>query len=390
MLHLLPQARRARTWAMIALAVMVLLFNAGFPSTPAEAADSVKALNIEGVGDLPFILDDEGNLWATAVSSRAYRMNQQLYRSRMVKAEHMKGVVSLSGQYAVKDDGSVWITRYDEPSEQDKDKWGLSMPKFVKQVPHLKNIVSVTGVLALDRDGKLWAFDTFPRIIQEGNDFVAYPPLHEEPFPVEGVGRIKDMYGSTILKEDGTVWAWGCTVGCHNLPEIIGTTAPTQIRGLEDIVKIGYDIALKKDGTVWVWGYNYLAKPKSEKYPKNVTPFPLEGLTDIIDISYSNSASLGGHMLALKKDGTVWSMGYFPNTRTGISYPSNYMPLHQIEGLTDVLAVFSGKNTNAVIKKDGSLWMWGTDRSGLFGERYGDAWALHDQPVRVELTQDAD
>ena len=47
MLHLPPQAKRVRTWAMIVLAIMVLLFNAGFPSTPAEAADSVKALNIE-------------------------------------------------------------------------------------------------------------------------------------------------------------------------------------------------------------------------------------------------------------------------------------------------------------------------------------------------------
>lgn len=381
-------AKRLKNWVTIVFTITALLFITGFPSIPAEAANSVKAVQITNLEDRPFVLDDEGNLWATSVSSRAYRMNLQPHRSHMVKAEHMNGIISLSGQYAIRNDGTVWIIGYSESSEQDKDKWGLYTPKFVKQIPKLKNIVKVTGVaggvMALERDGKLWVLDTFPRIIQEGNDFVEYPPLHEEPFLVEGVGRIKDMYASTILKEDGTLWAWGCTMQCHTLPEKIGTTPPTQIRGLEDIVKIfGYDtdgIALKKDGTVWIWGYSILAKPKSEKHPKNEAPFPLEGFSDIADISY-----YGDHIVALKKDGTVWSMGYFPNTKTGVRYPDNYMPLHQVEGLTDVNAIFASQKTNAAIKKDGTLWMWGNDWYGLLGNLYGDLWALHDRPVQVEL-----
>ncbi|MFC6231395.1 hypothetical protein ACFQI7_26610 [Paenibacillus allorhizosphaerae] len=78
-------------------------------------------------------------------------------------------------------------------------------------------------------------------------------------------------------------------------------------------------------------------------------------------------------------------MGHFPNTTTGPSSSDNFTPLHQVEGLTDVAAVFSGEKTNAAIKKDGSLWMWGRDQHGLFGIPYGDDWALQDRPVQVEL-----
>ncbi|NQX69934.1 hypothetical protein HQN90_27750 [Paenibacillus alba] len=88
------------------------------------------------------------------------------------------------------------------------------------------------------------------------------------------------------------------------------------------------------------------------------------------------------HMLALKKDGTVWSMGYFPRDHVlDVGNKRNYRPLYQVEGLADVTAVFAGYNTDAVIKKDGSLWMWGYDLHGLFGSE----WSLQLSPVQVEV-----
>jgi alpha-tubulin suppressor-like RCC1 family protein len=198
--------------------------------------------------------------------------------------------------------------------------------------------------------------------------------------------RLSGESPSTILKDDGTVWTWECNLraACDML-SALRSNNPVQIQGLTDIVKLGqgfsYDhIALKKDGTVWIWGAGYLSNPKFDGSGKEDPPSQINGLSDIVDISVG-----GNHILALKKDGTVWSMGYFPRDYKFLSNTialENYRPLAQVEGLTDVTAVFSGDQTDAVIKKDGSLWLWGYDSQGLFGS---DNMTLQLSPVQVEL-----
>ncbi|WP_218096319.1 hypothetical protein [Paenibacillus solanacearum] len=133
-----------------------------------------------------------------------------------------------------------------------------------------------------------------------------------------------------------------------------------------------------------------MATPKNEDPVKGAAPFQVEGLSDIVDISLSYS---GDRLLALKKDGTVWGMGYFPKTHKQMIdsfqvrfYPEYYREPAPIEGLTDADAVYTGNHTNAVIKKDGSLWMWGYDLHGTFGQ----AQSFQPIPTRVELSPDTE
>lgn len=130
---------------------------------------------------------------------------------------------------------------------------------------------------------------------------------------------------------------------------------------------------------MWIWGGGYLSNPQYDGSGIDEPPAPIDGLTDIVDLSITNE-----HILALKKDGTVWSMGYFPRDFAHVSNSiakENYRSLYQVEGLEDVTAVFAGYNTDAVIKQDGSLWMWGYDLEGLFGEE----WGLQLSPVQVKV-----
>ena len=157
------------------------------PSLSAESATTTKAVHITNVGDLPFVLDDQGNLWSTSVAPRAYFMNLLPFRSHMAKVENTDRITNMAEGLVVKDDGTVWTAEYvDSSSKQDQDKWGKMSPILKKQIPHLQNIVKVsrvsTGILALDRDGKLWAVETLPRLVQEGPLFVEYPPLYPNLF----------------------------------------------------------------------------------------------------------------------------------------------------------------------------------------------------------------
>lgn len=399
-LNLLTKRMAKSATAMI-VAVALLIFAGAATSAQAEVTTPVKvdskAVQITNVGNFPFVLDDKGNGWGISVSSRAFRMSLLPYPAHLEKVDDMSKIVSIISNdgfgIALKEDGTVWTVEYVESSTNaEKDKWGLRLPKLVAQVPHLEHIVKINFFYgniftAVDQNEKMWIWEDIPSSSKTEELKPYFSDLQEEPILVSGIDHIKDVISpSTILKDDGTVWTWECNLraACDML-SAPRSNNPVQIQGLTDIVKLGqgfsYDhIALKKDGTVWIWGAGYLSNPKFDGSGKEDPPSQINGLSDIVDISVG-----GNHILALKKDGTVWSIGYFPRDYKFLSNTialENYRPLAQVEGLTDVTAVFSGDQTDAVIKKDGSLWLWGYDSQGLFGS---DNMTLQLSPVQVEL-----
>lgn len=369
------------------------LFVGASPSVQAEVATSVsddaKAVHITNVGGLPFVLDDKGDVWGTSISSRAYRMDLIRYPGHLEKVDGLNKITSIvaSGRtaFALKDDGTVWNVEYVESSTSaEKDKWGQFTPKRLTQVTNLQNIVIIEPYRAVDKDGNIWIWKDTPSFWKTGDWETYFPSKQTEPVLVSGIDHIKDLSGATILKDDGTVWTWECGLRGCDMFNVMSSNNPIQIQGLTDIVKLGHgssadQVALKKDGTVWIWGGGYLSNPQYDGSGIDEPPAPIDGLTDIVDLSITNE-----HILALKKDGTVWSMGYFPRDFAHVSNSiakENYRSLYQVEGLEDVTAVFAGYNTDAVIKQDGSLWMWGYDLEGLFGEE----WGIQLSPVQVKV-----
>ena len=99
---------------------------------------------------------------------------------------------------------------------------------------------------------------------------------------------------------------------------------------------------------------------------------------------YATAASTGGPelMTAIKTDGTLWSWGKRlkeANAEDGsYSYTVQADPSSFVS--SDVTAVSSGYMHHAIIKRDGSLWMWGRQLCGEFGNGSTTASA---QPVKV-------
>jgi alpha-tubulin suppressor-like RCC1 family protein len=367
--------------ACSALVLTSLLLTGTGAAVQAENANT-KAVKLSGIGDKPIVLDERGELWGLSLESRAWRMNKQPFRGTLMKVDTLDKVadVSYGGRYGfvVKEDGTVWTIEETASTVQERDQWGENKPKVIGQVPGLREIVKVQGNMALDQEGNLWSWELVPSYDKRGDWEKFFK--EEEPSIVPNVGRIKDFIGFTLLKEDGTVWTWDCDARACNPKKIMMSQPPVQIEGLEDIVKLGSGggvfgdrVALKKDGTVWIWGGLELLRDRVPGNGTKVPPFQVEGLTDIIDVSFGTD-----HVLALKKDGTVWSMGYFPEK---YAWDFKFHPAQQVNGLSDVASVYTTGRTNAVIKKDGTIWMWGYDYYGLFGED----WDVQANPVQVEL-----
>jgi alpha-tubulin suppressor-like RCC1 family protein len=193
--------------------------------------------------------------------------------------------------------------------------------------------------------------------------------LHSEPVLLNGLDHMKDLsFGSTgvsFLKDDGSVWKINYSQPNANssIYNTIRSTMPVLMKDLTDISKLGRDLALKKDGSVWIWGRGILAKSKDDATDRSVAPFQVAGLSDIVDF-YNG----GEHALFVKKDGTVWEWGYFNKNwdELGKEPPKVWKDISQRDGLTDVASVSVGQavaylTTDAAVKKDGTLWIWGAN-----------------------------
>ncbi|BFT74144.1 hypothetical protein PAENIP36_55860 [Paenibacillus sp. P36] len=320
-------------------------------------------------------IDDQGNAWCLAL--HAISVKDGFFPNPMVKATSITNVKSSGSRVVLKNDGTVWAIERTSEAEQPNYKEHISAT-LGEQIPHLENIVKVdevgTLVLALDRDGKVWIIET-----------VKYDltiPLKAEPVLVEGIDHVKDVLVSTdyneitFLKEDGTVWnidkynPWGSSTPLY---DTIRYSKPVQLENLKDIVQLKNNhYAIKKDGTVWNWGRT-TAFSENQSFQDvaltPVAPFQVDEISDVVDVS-SNFE----HVLFVKKDGSVWGKGYFVVKweALGIEPQTVWKDLFKLDGIADAASVNINNYyspTESIIKKDGTVWMWGLDNFSKFVDK---------------------
>jgi alpha-tubulin suppressor-like RCC1 family protein len=170
------------------------------------------------------------------------------------------------------------------------------------------------------------------------------------------------------IKENGTLWSWG-----HNghgelgLGNYTSNNKPQQIgkdTNWEQISAGGsFNLAIKKNGTLWSWGYNYygqlgLGNSNTYNSPQQVGT----------DSTWEIVASGSNHIVALKKNGTLWSCGYSSNGQLGLGNTSTYYTLQQIGTDSNwTERISAGDGHTIAIKKDSTLWAWGTNWAGQLG-----------------------
>ena len=194
-----------------------------------------------------------------------------------------------------------------------------------------------------------------------------------------------------VLKEDGTVWAWGSNYcGELGLGDATDRSSPVQVTSLgnnasslaaggysQDVNRGGYSLALKEDGTVWAWGYNNygqlgLGDTTSRSSPEQVTA-----------LGSSVKALAAGyyHSLALKGDGTVWACGFNSSGQLGLGDTTNRSSPVQVASLgNSVKALAAGYYHSLALQGDGTVWACGFNSSGQLG--LGDT-TNRSSPVQV-------
>ncbi|MEW6447431.1 MAG: stalk domain-containing protein [Bacillota bacterium] len=222
------------------------------------------------------------------------------------------------------------------------------------------------------------------------------PPVYgyEQPFPGT-IGLAAGNSHSLAVKSDGTVWAWGNNsrgqlgIGSWDYEDI--HSVPVQVKNLTGIIAVAagesHSLALKEDGTVWAWGSNSSGQLgdgtvlDSPPYCR-CNPVQVAGLRNIIAISAG-----GNHNLALDRDGTVWAWGLNVNGQLGdgTDGPGNIKSIPQkVPNLVDVVQISAGTDHSMALKKDGSVWTWGSNSRGQIGDGSGGLSRHRSSPYQVK------
>ncbi len=167
------------------------------------------------------------------------------------------------------------------------------------------------------------------------------------------------------LKTDGTLWTWG-----HNFYGQVGDgttnnrSTPVQIEGTYIAISAAgaHSLALKSDGTLWAWGSNSNGQLGDGTFNNRTRPVRVgSGFSAIA----AGGDVFGGHGVALKADGSLWSWGRNDQGQMGDSqFASRVVPVQVGMGYA---AIAAGKSHTLAYKPDGTLWSWGANLSGQLG-----------------------
>ena len=319
---------------------------------------------------------------------------------------YLTGITGIAtGPYhslALKNDGTVWAWGYNGNGQLgDNTTNQRSLPVQVKDSTGVGYLTGVTAIsareyhsLAQKDDGIVWGWGNNT----DGQLGYRQASVNVIRLPQSVVGRIQKEALSNVtavaagqnyslaIKNDGTVWAWGnnnygqlgdSTANQRNLPVQVKDAAGTGfLTGITAVAAgTSHSLALKNDGTVWAWGSNNNGQLGDDSTTGRYLPVQVKDaagtgfLTGITAITTGET-----HSMALKNDGTVWTWGnnnygqLGDNTTNQRNLPAQVKDAAGTGFLTGITAVAASSIRSYAIGSAGTVWAWGNNSYGQFGD----------------------
>lgn len=174
------------------------------------------------------------------------------------------------------------------------------------------------------------------------------------------------------VKTDGTLWGWGYAgTGCLGDNTTSSKSSPVQTVafGTNWIqVTAGYQstAGIKADGTLWTWGMNTSGQLGDNTTTSRSSP--------VQTVAFGTNWAMiqpftGQHMFATKTNGTLWGWGQGTSGQLGenIASSNRSSPVQTVTFATNWKFAAGGLLHTAAIKTDGTLWFWGSNDNGQYG-----------------------
>lgn len=240
---------------------------------------------------------------------------------------------------------------------------------------------SNSSIAGLKSDGSIWTWgaDTNGSLGDNGST-----TSRSSPGTISGGGNSWIMIRASAsnilaLRNDGILYAWGRNVyGSVGDGTVASKSSPVTVLGSSTTnpwvsMSAGGDsnAAIKQDGTLWTWGANRIGQLGTGNTTQRSSPGTVAGggtnwRQVAIDGSPTQTVTI-----ATKTDGTLWTWGYNAFGQLGDGTTVNRSsPGTVAGGGTNWGSIVDINQDNAigVLKTDGTLWLWGRNRFGNFGD----------------------
>lgn len=261
--------------------------------------------------------------------------------------------------------------------------------------------MSVSHTAYVDAEGVLWTWGR-NRYGELGNG-----SMEDSDRPVRimsGVAAVSVSDGVTAaVKKDGSLWMWGSNYhgqlgnGGKGDVNIHGTSfdkdsqhflQTTPVRVLDEVAAVytanTFTAAVRRDGSLWMWGGNqygclgFAGGEREDRYGYFYQMSPRMVMENVEQVVLSDDANA---VAVIRGDGSLWMWGSNEYGQLGFEggnevYDISYLGEHvgevpyqtePVKIMEDVAAVSIGANHTAAVRADGSLWTWGRNFYGQLG-----------------------
>ena len=319
---------------------------------------------------------------------------------RIVRNNDIAQIVCSEGRYtcAIKNDGSLWFSGYDEEGESGIGFTETSYRTFNQVVNNINNDVQHVGcgenhTIIAKTDGSIWSCgynysgqlglgisgaslshtSEFTQVTSDINSGVKQ--IICRGYTYDGFVRGK----SIILANDGSLWACGNNK-YGELGLVMGksyttfTQVTTNINNDVKQVACGtyHTMIIKNDGSVWACGFNNNGElGLGDSTNSNTFTQVTTNINNDVKQIACGGDDISSHVFILKTDGSLWATGYnrYGQLGLGTSDTNVHSTFTQVTTNinNDVKEVICGEDTSFIIKNDGSVWACGYNSNGQLG-----------------------
>ncbi len=314
---------------------------------------------------------------AENASSAAHAIQTPSPIKTLVKRHHIldSGLFGEKGA-AIAPDGTVWVW----DGDQSQAVWKSKEQRFTaRQLTGIEGVVEISvggcSIIALKDDASVWGTGCNSSS-QLGDNVKDGRGLTKDWWPIEGINNAKQILANAktalVLKQDGTVWAWGeddAQLFDADIPRV-GTAAIARVKKpvelplqhVKEIAVMQSDVswsgklltyfALRDDGSVLGWGAQEHLRPPNISGAKDF--FPINQAMFIKELAGIKSLRLnhGGQteLILGKKDGTLMLWGDLYPT---CGLQNNSVFTNRFVG---VRSIAKGTNEIFIVASNGSFW----------------------------------
>lgn len=292
-----------------------------------------------------------------------------------------RSITSCYNSLAIKSDGTLWAWGPGDSGENgDGTTQTRSTPRQIGAATNWREVTfgNFQCSAAIKTDGTLWSWG-FNGSGTVGDGTTAN---RSSPRQVGTATNWKQVShgGSAALgvKTDGTLWGWGGNdygevgdgTGNTGVAGQNTRSTPTQVGTATNwrfcCAQGNTSAAIKTDGTLWLWG-----RGANGALGNNLTTNRNTPIQEFTSTSQWEQVAMIGTtivaVIAVKKDGTLWSWGNGANGVLGDNQTASRSTPAQVGTENTWKAICSGTTSAMAIKVNGTLWTWGSNANGRLG-----------------------